>query len=168
MPHMSHSTPPVHPLVSNMSGWICPKCGRVLAPWVTECLCGPTTLWIQKPDAPIQPITLPAVQPVPTRRKKNPGRGHKPIQSPSQDAAEEFVRKEKAKEFAEQLAAAFNDREFDAAVVRRNIEKSRRAVAHRRHAAKRQPKPAPRYDAPQGWCVKRTAAEQDLAEAEAN
>ncbi len=21
------------------SGWICPKCGRVLAPWVSECPC---------------------------------------------------------------------------------------------------------------------------------
>lgn len=31
---------------SYVQGWYCPKCGRVNAPWVSTCPCGPTTITI--------------------------------------------------------------------------------------------------------------------------
>lgn len=30
--------------MGNNTGWICPKCGKVYAPWVPSCDCGNTSL----------------------------------------------------------------------------------------------------------------------------
>ena len=35
----------------NNIGWVCPKCGRCLSPWVKECFCYP------RPYVPPQPYT---------------------------------------------------------------------------------------------------------------
>lgn len=39
----------------NNYGWICPKCGRVWAPWVMSCICN-LDIGIQKPPTPYIPI----------------------------------------------------------------------------------------------------------------
>ena len=51
-------TNPVKPVVPRaQQGWQCPKCGRVLAPWVASCTCSmyqspwqkPTITWSESP-----------------------------------------------------------------------------------------------------------------------
>lgn len=43
----------------NVEGWICPKCGKALAPWVRECDCPPltktVTTYLPWPEYPINP-----------------------------------------------------------------------------------------------------------------
>lgn len=39
----------------NKNGWICPKCGRVYAPWVDKCqYCGGSTITYTPPTCPYQ------------------------------------------------------------------------------------------------------------------
>ena len=39
----------------NKNGWICPKCGRVYAPWVDKCqYCGCSTITYTPPTCPCQ------------------------------------------------------------------------------------------------------------------
>jgi uncharacterized OB-fold protein len=47
------------------TGWVCPKCGRVLAPWVSECPCGPTTQYFPGPGTTVTPVTIPPAPTVP-------------------------------------------------------------------------------------------------------
>ena len=35
---------PSHPQYSGQQGWVCPKCGRVNAPWVMSCPCTVNTV----------------------------------------------------------------------------------------------------------------------------
>lgn len=40
-------------------GWLCPRCGKILAPWVKECDCSAGIVYPYQPYIPYYPYTTP-------------------------------------------------------------------------------------------------------------